>query len=96
MDCIENCELLCLSLHDREKLCAEMHKIEHFFRKKSNTGYAALQQRILPLLTTNASQRYDQLIRLSPQLLRRVPKKLIAAYLGISRETLNHPNNKLL
>ena len=45
IDCIEDSELLCLSLINREKLCSEMHKIEHFFRKKSNAGYVALQQR---------------------------------------------------
>lgn len=33
IDCIEESELLCLSYTNREKLCAEMHKMEHFFRK---------------------------------------------------------------
>ena len=95
VDCVEGCELLCLSLHDREKLCSDMHKIDHFFRKKSNAGYVALQQRILSLLTTNASERFDQLLKTSPQLLQRVPKKLIAAYLGVSRETLSRLNNSV-
>src|SRR6218665_2324330 len=47
IDCIEEVEVLCLSLHNRDKLCAELHKIEHFFRRKSNSGYVALQRRIL-------------------------------------------------
>ncbi|MCH5689359.1 cyclic nucleotide-binding domain-containing protein [Niabella sp. W65] len=34
IDCIEDTEALCLSYENREKLCSEMHKIEHFFRKK--------------------------------------------------------------
>jgi CRP-like cAMP-binding protein len=89
VDCIEPGDVLCLSLHDREKLCAELHKIEHFFRRRSNNGYVALQQRILSLLTSSAAERYDQLLAASPQLFQRVPKKLIAAYLGVSRETLS-------
>ena len=89
IDCIENTELLCLSLQNRDKLCAEMHKIEHFFRKKSNFGYVALQRRILSLLNSNAKERYEQFFQLYPSLFQRVPKTLIAAYLGVSRETLS-------
>lgn len=89
IDCVENTELLVLSLHNREKLCAEMHKMEHFFRKKSNAGYVALQSRILSLLNSSAHERYDQLLQQYPQLFQRIPKTLIAAYLGVSRETLS-------
>lgn len=89
IDCIEAVEVLCLSLTNREKLCAEMHKIEHFFRRKSNFGYIALQNRILSLLNKNAKERYQELIINYPTLFQRVPKTLIASYLGVSRETLS-------
>ncbi len=89
IDCIESAELLCLSLQNRDKICAELHKIEHFFRKKSNFGYIALQRRILSLLNSNAKERYEQLLNQYPTLFQRVPKTLIAAYLGVSRETLS-------
>lgn len=89
IDCLENCEVLCLSLQDRDKLCAELQKIEHFFRIKSNLGYVALQRRILSLLDKSAKDRYDQLVELYPTLLQRVPKTTLAAYLGVSRETLS-------
>jgi CRP-like cAMP-binding protein len=64
IDCIEDSELLCLSFQNREKLCAEIHKIEHFFRKKTNKRNVALQQRILSLLSNNAKEKYDQLLQL--------------------------------
>ncbi|NJM52280.1 MAG: Crp/Fnr family transcriptional regulator [Blastocatellia bacterium] len=89
VDCIEEVELLELSFANREKLCSELHKIEHFFRRKSNLGYIALQRRILSLLNSNAKERYEQLLQQSPKLLQRIPKTLIAAYLGVSRETLS-------
>ena len=54
IDCIEEVELLCLSLQNRDKICADLHKMEHFFRKKSNIGYVALQRRILSFLNSNA------------------------------------------
>lgn len=89
VDCLEDCEVLCLSLQNRDKLCAELQKIEHFFRIKSNFGYVALQRRILSLLDKDAKERYDQLKDLYPSLLQRVPKTVLASYLGVSRETLS-------
>ncbi len=89
IDCLEDVEVLCLSLANRDKLCSELHKIEHFFRRKSNMGYVALQRRIMSLLTNSAKERYDQLFATYPQLFQRVPKTLLAAYLGVSRETLS-------
>jgi CRP-like cAMP-binding protein len=89
IDCVEDTEVLCLSLANREKICAELHKIEHFFRRKSSAGYIALQQRILALLNNSAQERYEQLLRQYPSLFQRLPKSLIASYLGVSRETLS-------
>ncbi|WEK70451.1 MAG: Crp/Fnr family transcriptional regulator [Candidatus Chryseobacterium colombiense] len=94
IDCIEDSELLVLSRENKEKLCREMHTVSDFFRKKSNMGYVALQQRILMLLEKNPQERYNRLHHLTPQLLQRLPKTLIASYLGISREALSrlkHP-----
>lgn len=94
IDCIEDCELLVLSRDNKEKLCNELHSIANFFRKKSNVGYVALQQRILLLLNKNPQERYNCLFKLNPKLLQRLPKTLLASYLGVSRETLSrlsHP-----
>ncbi|WP_223605773.1 Crp/Fnr family transcriptional regulator [Chryseobacterium sp. OSA05B] len=94
IDCIEDAELLVISRDNKEKLCSEMHNVANFFRKKSNIGYVALQQRILLLLNKNPQERYNRLFQLNPQLLQRLPKTLLASYLGVSRETLSrlsHP-----
>lgn len=95
IDCIEAVELLSLSFKNREKLCAEMHKMEHFFRKKTNKRNVALQQRILSLLSSNAKERYTQLLEQYPQLFQKVPRHLIASYLGVTRETLSRLNSSL-
>lgn len=89
VDCIEDVELLCLSLDSRIKVCAELHKVEHFFGKKSNVGYIALQRRLLSLLSNNAEERYRQLFLQYPTIFQRVSKTLIASYLGVTRETLS-------
>jgi len=89
IDCLEDSTLLCITAANKKKLCDEMHKMEHFFRIKTSSGYTSLQKRILSLLNNDARSRYDELLAQYPSLFQRVPKALIAAYLGVSRETLS-------
>ncbi len=89
IDCLEACEVLRLSFRDRQKLCDELPKIQKFFLARANNGYSALQRRILSLLDQDAKGRYNEIIKLYPALLQRVPKTLLASYLGVSRETLS-------
>ncbi|HAK28704.1 MULTISPECIES: Crp/Fnr family transcriptional regulator [Sphingobacterium] len=89
LECLENTELLCLSLENFERLCNRLQKMERFFLRKSIAGHIGSQQRILSFLTSGAKERYEQLIKRNPALLQRIPKLLLASYLGVSRETLS-------
>ncbi len=89
IDCLEDTSTLYISIDNREKLCADLKKMEYFFMKKTTAGYIALQRRILSLMSKKADERYQQFISLYPSLLQRLPKALVASYLGISRETLS-------
>jgi CRP-like cAMP-binding protein len=89
VDCISDSEVLVLSNNDREKLCRELHPVEHFFRWRTNKGYVAAQKRLLSFMNNNVRERYEELLRQYPELYNLVPKNLIASYLGVSRETLS-------
>lgn len=89
VDCITDAEVLCLGNAEREKLCAGLHKAEYFFRWRTNKGYVAAQKRLLSLMNNSVKYRYEELLKLYPELYNMVPKNLIAAYLGVSRETLS-------
>ncbi|BAV07242.1 cAMP-binding domain of CRP or a regulatory subunit of cAMP-dependent protein kinases [Filimonas lacunae] len=89
IECMEAGEVLCSTLEAREKLSADLHKMEHFFRVKLTNGYVALQQRVKLLLSSTPQQRYEAFSHLYPDLIQRIPKKFIAEYLGVSRETLS-------
>ncbi len=93
VDCIADAEVLRLSNEDREKLCSELHQIEHFFRWRTNKGYLASQKRLLSFMNNDTKARYEELLAMYPQLYNLVPKHLIAAYLGVSRETLSRLYN---
>lgn len=89
IDCIEDTQALTISIDNREKLCADLKKMEYFFMKKTTAGYIALQKRILSLMSQKSDDRYRLFIELYPDLINRIPKKMIASYLGVSRETLS-------
>lgn len=89
LECLEDTAVFCLALPDYHRLCATLPKLERFFLQKATLGSMAAQQRILSLLTTSARQRYEQLLTQYPTLGQRVSKTLLAAYLGVSRETLS-------
>jgi len=89
VDCITDADVLCLSNAAREEMCREIHEVEHFFRWRTNRGYVASQKRLLSLMNNDTKHRYEELMTLYPALYNMVPKQLIAAYLGVSRETLS-------
>jgi CRP-like cAMP-binding protein len=89
LDCITDAEVLSISNADREKLCNELHPVEHFFRWRTNKGFVATQKRLLSFMNNDAKKRYEELMAMYPALYNMVPKHLIAAYLGVSRETLS-------
>jgi CRP-like cAMP-binding protein len=89
LECVEDTEVLCLQLEDYRKLCSSLPKIEHFFLEKAYFGFIAAQHRIISTMTSSTKERYHQLLERYPSLIQRVPKSLLAAYLGVSRETLS-------
>src|SRR5690606_8890945 len=89
LKCLEDTQVLHISLEDYHSLCASFPRIEHFFLQKATSGHIASQQRILSLLGSSAEERYAMLLKRFPSLLQRVSKSQLAAYLGVSRETLS-------
>lgn len=89
LECIEDTEVLCLRLIDYKKMCAAVPKLEHFFLEKAYQGFISAQQRIISTMTVGIKERYEQLLKKYPTLVQRVPKSLLAAYLGVSREALS-------
>lgn len=91
--CITDAEVLCLSNKGREDACKKIPQVEHFFRRRMTSEYVASQKRLLSTMNNDVKYRYEELITLFPELYNIVPKRLIAAYLGVSRETLYRLNN---
>ncbi|KFF05692.1 Crp/Fnr family transcriptional regulator [Flavobacterium reichenbachii] len=89
LECLEDTEVLCFTLEDYKNLCAGSQKMQSFFLEKANFGFLGSQRRIISWMTSNSKARYENLLKQYPSLFQRVPKSLIASYLGVSRETLS-------
>lgn len=50
---------------------------------------SVLQKRVLMLMSASAIERYQHFIKTYPNILLRVPQKMIASYLGITPEALS-------
>lgn len=89
LQCLEDTHVLKLSLNDYHRLLKEVPKMTDFFLKKAIGGHISNQRRILSLMMMSAKEQYEQFIRYYPTLIQRVPKTILASYLGVSRETLS-------
>lgn len=50
---------------------------------------AVLQKRVIMLMSARAIERYDHFLETYPNIIQRVPQKMIASYLGITPEALS-------
>ncbi len=50
---------------------------------------SVLQKRVIMLMSSSAIQRYDHFVETYPNIVQRVPQRMIASYLGITPEALS-------
>ena len=86
---LEASELLALSYDDRQMLLQKIPALERWYRIGMEQDYIVSIQRIESLIMLDARSRYQLLLDTNPDLIRRLPARIIADYLGISQETLS-------
>ena len=55
-----------------------------------------LQKRIIMLMSSTALERYEDFVATYPQIVQRVPQKMIASYLGVTPEALSKLRSELV
>lgn len=70
------------------------HEIERLVRIAYEKYYIRLEERFVNAQFRTATERYQALLQQTPHILERVPLGYIAAYLGISPETLSRIRGK--
>ncbi len=91
---IEPSDLLYINFTDFRELIDNFPGWESVYRKNLELDYIASIKRIESLITMDAKERYNRLLTNEPEIIRRLPSKIIADYLGISQETLSRLKSK--
>lgn len=94
IQCIEPSEMLTISYNDYQRLINEMPGWETMTRLNLERAYIDAIERIESLITMDARERYDILLKQNPRIVQRLPNKIVADYLGISQETLSRLKSK--
>jgi CRP-like cAMP-binding protein len=86
---VEDADIIAINATKLFKLYDTHPQIERLFRKIFEKGYVETVNRIESLQFHTAEERYLALLQESPDVLRRIPLKYIASYLGITQVTLS-------
>lgn len=82
-------EVLLWTQADFNGLLAEFPQLKIFAEQLISRNIYSSRQRLLTTLSATPEEKYEDFIKSSPELLSRLPLRMIAAYLGVSLKTLN-------
>jgi CRP-like cAMP-binding protein len=89
IDGIENSEIEVITKEINEKLPNTLEEYTNQTIDLMGRRIATLQNRIIMLLSYSALERYKHFITTYPDIVNRVPQKMIASYLGITPQALS-------
>ncbi len=95
IDAVENSELVLVSKKAHEDLLNALPKYETWIRLQITSAYIALQKRITSVISLSLEERYENFTSIYPQIVQRVPQHMIAAYMGLTPETLSRVRKKI-
>lgn len=89
MQTVEDTWVLTLSYDSLMKLYKKYMEFNFIGRTLTESYYIKSEEKANALRMLSAKERYDQLVKTHPKILRRVPLGHIASYLGITSSTLS-------
>ena len=89
VEALEDSTILQMTYDDIEGLCKEIHALSEYFRITTERAFAFSRKRALSNLSLTAEERYLELLNRYPKMIKRVPQKVIASYLGFTPEFLS-------
>ncbi|HEU4634133.1 MAG TPA: Crp/Fnr family transcriptional regulator [Flavisolibacter sp.] len=86
---LEDAEILAISARELFNLYDQFPEIERLFRKIFEAAYVETVNRVESIQFHTAQERYQSLMEQAPDVIKRVPLKHIASYLGITQQSLS-------
>lgn len=93
---LEDSELQYITHDDFRYLMKVIPKWKDFYNIYLEKAYVNNSKRLMSFTTLNASERYNQLFKINPNIVKRLPNKIVASYINISQETLSRIKSKVL
>ncbi|UOQ52162.1 Crp/Fnr family transcriptional regulator [Hymenobacter cellulosivorans] len=95
IDALEESQVLLFGPDFYQQLPQLGPPFQSFFADLKQNSMQAMQKRLIATLSASAEERYLNFIRTYPSLAQRLPQRLIAAYLGITPESLSRIRKEL-
>jgi len=95
IDAIEDADLVLISKSAHEELLQKLPKYETFTRLNITGAYLAMQKRLTSIISSSLEERYATFTALYPNIVQRVPQHMIAAYMGLTPETLSRIRKRI-
>lgn len=92
---LEETDLLYINQKDFYNLIELVPSWEKFYRHYLEMAYITNTKRLMSFITMDAKERYKLLLKQNPELVQRLPNKMVASYLNISQETLSRLKSKI-
>ena len=92
---IENSELLYITHEDFRHLMHTIPVWKDFYNIYLEKAYVNNSKRLISFTTLDAAERYKQLFKINPHIVKRLPNKIVASYINISQETLSRLKSKI-
>jgi CRP-like cAMP-binding protein len=91
---VEDTELYYIRQKDFYHLLTIIPQWEKLYRHYLEYAYVTNTNRLMSFITLDATERYRQLLAQNPNVVMRMPNKMVASYLNISQETLSRLKSK--
>ncbi|WGK64848.1 Crp/Fnr family transcriptional regulator [Croceiramulus getboli] len=95
VEALEDSTLLQMTYADIEGLCQQIHPLSEYFRLSTERAFAFSRKRALSNLSMTAEEKYLELLDRYPNIVQRVPQKIVASYLGMTPEFLSKIRKEL-
>lgn len=95
IDAVEEAEVLLFEAAFYHQLRALTPEFATFFYALLQNSMHAMQKRLVLTLSASAEERYVDFVQTYPTLALRLPQKMIAAYLGVTPESLSRIRREL-
>ncbi|HYH13910.1 MAG TPA: Crp/Fnr family transcriptional regulator, partial [Flavisolibacter sp.] len=94
VDCIEDTEVLRINKADLDVLYEKVPKMNIYFRVLYQNSIIAYNKRLFSIISKKGVERYEDFLNRYPTIQQRVPDHQIAAFLGLTPQSLSRIRNQ--